>query len=908
MDQAQRVARLRCLFAFAIMFTLMLFLREDAFLSDPPPPSSNFEDPRVPALRAMADAFTVSAGGLLYPLNVSERVSGVWAHAGEASYGLLNPGFSPDITAAYLLVQKRAPADMAFAHARGDASLTLYARAPFPEVPSLQDVVGSIVLHDGPVDHSERTLEAQLKGVYASDAGSIILSGGALPGNVKIGPANSPSRRLAHTVGARSSASTSGSAADRDRCDILLALHMRPTGFDPNLAQHSAARLAAWQEAQATRRRQAEEVEHRQQQQQLLQLQQQQGWLGFPGFLPFGLFRPSARAAQPAAGGGPTLLAIKLLQDSLEAEEQGQALGGDNRGVPTTRVVLGDFDGDGDLEAGVVRGGGSFVEQQSREGTEVGVMSMASMLKGVLRFRGGGGSGRLLRAVEGEGLGLGDWERGWGRGEEAEEGLQDAAAQGADASGATAEESNALRRARRRGLGGGDPSPTPSPSGGKDHPSQAAAAWAAARNAYPGARYQPLFGYAVSPNCNFTLNVTAAALVHNPEVLLDKVSTVSLVLLAAGFAQIIVTTIQLIASHSQASAQRLSLLCIGMQAVQDSWMVLAAFALSAQLEPLAWVALVYFCLFMAFELRLLYSIWKARAPDGPEGGAGDARTLALVQFSLGTALLLGVVWLFGAWDLRLLLFLFSSYWAPQLVHTAQHDARHNLSPAYLIVTTMARSFLLLYMGLCPSSVLYLLTPPETRSDTLAAWTGGSARGALKAVGAFLGGVGPRPTWLLATDTSPSAASPSSAALYASFSTFAAACVLWQVALAGALYLQGKAGWGPRFFIPYVYLPKKYDYHRVVEVSSSSEEGGGEGGGRLVPKPLDTAPWARPSTVGAGGGGGWGGGKSLSRRRRKGSRCRGGGGWPPPPPPPHRGLVRPTVRVVGQGVQVPPPLL
>ena len=60
--------------------------------------------------------------------------------------------------------------------------------------------------------------------------------------------------------------------------------------------------------------------------------------------------------------------------------------------------------------------------------------------------------------------------------------------------------------------------------------------------------------------------------------------------------------------------------------------------------------------------------------------------------------------------------------------------------------------------------------------------------------------------------------------------------MWQAVQVATLLLQSRLGWGPRWFVPYVYLPRQYDYHRAIRVVD----------GRVVPNAGDTAAWLRPA--------------------------------------------------------------
>jgi hypothetical protein len=351
------------------------------------------------------------------------------------------------------------------------------------------------------------------------------------------------------------------------------------------------------------------------------------------------------------------------------------------------------------------------------------------------------------------------------------------------------------------------------------------------------------------------MNMTAAALVYDADVLDGKVAVLSIFLTSLAVLQIVATIVQMVASSSPPAAARLSLLTLGTHALTDAWLAFACFAGStyaALFSPLQPVAFANFVLFAMFEMRLLFMSWRARHPELVAGGVARYGLAALSlygRFYVAVFVAFAVVAWGGAGLVRLLLFAASSYWLPQVLHSAATDTRHGLLTPYVALMTAARLFPVLYLGLCPRGLLYALRATETRGAALASWSGDSAAAAAAAAAWAAAGGDPaeHPPWLLPTSAAPAFASVANVAQFWANARFALFLAAWQLALLAALLLQGRVGWGPRWFVPYVYLPRKYDYHRRVEVRD----------GRLVPAPADTAAWLRPAFSGPGGGGGGG---------------------------------------------------
>jgi hypothetical protein len=61
--------------------------------------------------------------------------------------------------------------------------------------------------------------------------------------------------------------------------------------------------------------------------------------------------------------------------------------------------------------------------------------------------------------------------------------------------------------------------------------------------------------------------------------------------------------------------------------------------------------------------------------------------------------------------MKYLVFLMYSFWVPQIVYCARHDARQPLRPVYIIGITLTRLALPLYVFGCPRNILRVAPAP-----------------------------------------------------------------------------------------------------------------------------------------------------------------------------------------------------
>uniref|UniRef100_A0A061R832 RING-type E3 ubiquitin transferase n=1 Tax=Tetraselmis sp. GSL018 TaxID=582737 RepID=A0A061R832_9CHLO len=299
--------------------------------------------------------------------------------------------------------------------------------------------------------------------------------------------------------------------------------------------------------------------------------------------------------------------------------------------------------------------------------------------------------------------------------------------------------------------------------------SSAQAAGGAASAPPPGSELV-MNGTLVSENCGMVISVNAAYV--RLEEYYTKAVNYTLMITVISFAQVLLLIRQMEVTNTQASASKVSLLSIGIQAIMDSYLCLlhltAGIVVEALFNAFATAAFFEFVIFAIFEMRYLLCIWRARRAGGDDG-AGPHRELSILYTRFYGALLLVI---FFAYQLqrwmRNIIFILYSFWIPQIVHCVRADVRQPLRPMFVLGMSATRLLLPLYLFGCPKNMLRVEADP----------------------------------------------------------TLCGCLVLWVALQAGVLLLQGH--FGPRCFIPRRFLPEKYDYfHPGTPFKTSEEEGAGD---------------------------------------------------------------------------------
>lgn len=277
-----------------------------------------------------------------------------------------------------------------------------------------------------------------------------------------------------------------------------------------------------------------------------------------------------------------------------------------------------------------------------------------------------------------------------------------------------------------------------------------------------------------SSGCGVALSIAAGA--ADTERYQAKAVHYATMMTFVALTQVALTLKQLEAVASSAAAARVSLLCVGQQALLDAYLCLLHLTLGIMVESLfnafATAAFVEFCCFGIFGMRLLLTSWRARHGSGLDHWSLQ-RSMSILYARFYAALLTGIMLSYHLqnhmWVMVMVLY---TFWVPQIARCAYEGCPQPLLPAYVVGTSLVRLALPLYVYGCPANLLHAQPRP----------------GMCVAVVAFVGA---------------------------------------QVAV---LLLQ--QSWGPRWFIPKRFLPAKYDYFR--QFTPRGKGPGGEG-----PKDIET---------------------------------------------------------------------
>ncbi|KAI3438284.1 hypothetical protein D9Q98_000719 [Chlorella vulgaris] len=270
-----------------------------------------------------------------------------------------------------------------------------------------------------------------------------------------------------------------------------------------------------------------------------------------------------------------------------------------------------------------------------------------------------------------------------------------------------------------------------------------------------GAADLALNGTLVSRSCGMRLSLSLAT--ARVDEYHSKAGNYTLMITALGFLQVLLLLRQMEACSTPALASRVSLLTLAHQAVLDAYLCLVHLTLGIMLDSLlhsfGTVAFMQFVVFAIFEFRFLLSVWRAR------GGASDPwaahREVSVLYARFYAALLGGILLTYQLQrHMPLLMFVFFSFWLPQIVLCLRTDCRQPLRPEFVLGTSLARLALPLYIYGCPSNLLRV--QPDLPLCT--------------ALVAFVG---------------------------------------LQCAV-----LMAQHWWGPRCFVPKALLPQRYDYSRL----------------------------------------------------------------------------------------------
>eukprot|EP00586_Coscinodiscus_wailesii_P010005 CAMPEP_0172513466 /NCGR_PEP_ID=MMETSP1066-20121228/252708_1 /TAXON_ID=671091 /ORGANISM="Coscinodiscus wailesii, Strain CCMP2513" /LENGTH=541 /DNA_ID=CAMNT_0013293743 /DNA_START=30 /DNA_END=1655 /DNA_ORIENTATION=+ len=280
-----------------------------------------------------------------------------------------------------------------------------------------------------------------------------------------------------------------------------------------------------------------------------------------------------------------------------------------------------------------------------------------------------------------------------------------------------------------------------------------------------------LTGDIISPNCKFAMNMTTTALRINWESTTSKAINYSFYMMLTCLTQIVVLLRQLLHTQAQSAASRVSLLCVGWQAVLDAILCIGHILLCLLMQPLftafASVAFFKLLIFCVIEMKYMAIIMQAR-----NAGRGEDRTteqlrqqvtLLHVRFYAALFMFLTGFWYFGKDHLFGFMTLLYSYWVPQIIYNIVTEAKRPLHNHYIYGMSVTRLVAPVYMFCIKNNFLREAQPDFPRDVMMCK-----------------------------------------------------VLVLWVGIQTGILLLQGK--YGARFMIPARFLPPKFDYSRPIPPS------------------------------------------------------------------------------------------
>ncbi|KAL0484398.1 transmembrane E3 ubiquitin-protein ligase [Acrasis kona] len=219
-----------------------------------------------------------------------------------------------------------------------------------------------------------------------------------------------------------------------------------------------------------------------------------------------------------------------------------------------------------------------------------------------------------------------------------------------------------------------------------------------------------LTGHLSAINCNSTI-VVRDIMTFSVETIYTKAIHYTLMVNLLIILQTCALIYQMSFTRTQSSASRVSLLTIGQQAMTDSYLCLLhltfAIFVSGAFNAFATSAFLYFVLFSVFQMRYLLTIWKARRPQAfTEGWMTMRRELQSLYIRFYGVLVVG---LFIMYQLHFLfmyfLFLIYSFWLPQVYCNITRNAKRSLAPIYVIIVSISRLSIPLYLYSCPNNFL-----------------------------------------------------------------------------------------------------------------------------------------------------------------------------------------------------------
>lgn len=205
-------------------------------------------------------------------------------------------------------------------------------------------------------------------------------------------------------------------------------------------------------------------------------------------------------------------------------------------------------------------------------------------------------------------------------------------------------------------------------------------------------------GTIFSPNCgNFTANLNATALRADADRPADSAMNYSFYMMLTCLTQIVLLLRQLLHTQAQGAANKVSLVCIGWQAVLDAVLCLTHVYLSVTMPfaftALASVAFFKLLIFCVVELKFMAIILQARTSNSPGNSAENLRR-QITRLHIGFYLSLGLtlVSLFYSWASyrRICILSLYSFWVPQIFRNVATESKRSLRRQYIYGMSLTR--------------------------------------------------------------------------------------------------------------------------------------------------------------------------------------------------------------------------
>jgi transmembrane E3 ubiquitin-protein ligase len=282
-----------------------------------------------------------------------------------------------------------------------------------------------------------------------------------------------------------------------------------------------------------------------------------------------------------------------------------------------------------------------------------------------------------------------------------------------------------------------------------------------------------MLGNITSPNCDFAAEVNMTALRSDWEdTTTSRAISYSFYMMLVCLTQILILLRQLLHSQSNATAIRVSILCIGWQTAIDALLCLGHIYLSLSMQPLftafASVAFFKLLIFCVIEMKYMAIILQARnSNNGGQSIDVLRRQVAFLhlRFYISLMLILGAVFYISEnYQYRLgFILLLYSFWVPQIVLNVITEAKAPLHKYYIYGMSLTRLVVPLYMLAFSGNFLKQLYPDHV------------------------------------TDV------------------FACEMIVLWIGIQTAILI-GQSQYGARFMIPARFLPPKFDYGRPLPAS------------------------------------------------------------------------------------------